>query len=123
MRQIPGERKRRWFSSPQFDLIVWLNRDNTIAGFELCYDKSRREQSIVWQSGAGFRHAAVDAGEGQPGRYKATPIHMTEGGHFDARRIHSAFQSESQAMPREIADYVLRVLETHPNWRTAAKSG
>lgn len=115
VRQIPGERRRRWFSSADFDLIVWLNDDATFAGFELCYDKLLAEQSLVWHPESGFSHAAVDAGENGPDRHKASPIHVA-GGRFDAPRVVAAFAAESADLPREVAEYVLGVLKTHPGW-------
>lgn len=97
VRQISGERQRRWFYSDDFDLIVWLNGDGAFAGFELCYDKQQAEHSILWDPAGGFRHMAVDDGESRPGRYKATPMH--------------------------VAAYVLRALRTHPNWAAATRRG
>jgi len=41
-REIIGKAKRRWFSSPQFDLILWLADDHSFTGFELCYDKQNK---------------------------------------------------------------------------------
>lgn len=115
VRQIPGEQRRRWFSSEDFDLIVWFNDDGTFAGFELCYDKKRSEHSLIWRETDGFAHMAVDDGEQRPGRYKASPI-LIRDGHFDAGRIHSAFVEECRSLPGEIADYVLKTLERHPNY-------
>ena len=45
VRQIPGESKRRWFHSENFDLIVWLSGDQGFSGFELCYDELHSEHS------------------------------------------------------------------------------
>jgi hypothetical protein len=45
VRQIPGEGFRRWFSDGDFDLIVWY-AGGEIAGFQLCYDKGRRERAL-----------------------------------------------------------------------------
>lgn len=110
VRQIPGERRRRWFSSENFDLIVWLNEDCTFAGFELCYDKAKFERSLMWRESSGFTHMAVDNGELRPGRYKATPV-LVPDGDFDAVRVHSAFAAESASLPSEVASYVLAALE------------
>lgn len=118
VRQIPGDRKRRWFSSNDFDLIVWLNDNGTFAGFELCYDKTRTEHSLAWRPPAGFAHMTVDEGEHRPGRYKATPV-LVPDGQFDAPRIYSAFAKESHSLPKDVAAYVLQTLEQHPNYRRA----
>lgn len=118
VRQIPGDRRRRWFSSADFDLIVWLNDDGTFAGFELCYDKTRTESSLVWRPETGFANMTVDDGENRPGRYKASPV-LVPGGHFDAHRIYSAFAKESHSLPKDVATYVMGVLEQHPNYSAA----
>lgn len=121
VRQIPGDLKRRWFSSEDFDLIVWLNDDGSFAGFELCYDKTHLERSITWRPCGGFEHMAVDDGEHKPGKYKASPV-LVPDGYFDANRIHFAFSKESKSLPQEIASYVLQALERHPNYGRALKS-
>ncbi|NJD23813.1 MAG: hypothetical protein FIB06_00235 [Betaproteobacteria bacterium] len=115
VRQIPGDRKRRWFSSDDLDLIVWLDDDGGFAGFELCYDKRQREHSLVWRPPGGFAHMAVDDGEGQPGRFKATPV-LVPNGRLDLERIHAAFSGECAALPAEVATYVLQALESHPDF-------
>jgi len=114
VRQVAGERRRRWFSSEDFDLIVWLNDDHTFAGFELCYDKMHNEHSIIWRPGRGFEHTAVDDGEQRPGKYKASPILVADGT-FDAMRVYSAFSSESHSLPKDIAEYVMQALEKYPD--------
>ncbi len=119
VRQIPGERRRRWFYSDDFDLVVWLNDDGSFAGFELCYDKQHAAHSIAWRPDGGFSHMAVDEGESRPGRYKATPILLAAGG-FDAKRVYAAFKKESATLPPDVAAYVLKVLETHPRWAAGA---
>ena len=42
VQQIADERRRRWFSSTDMDRIVWYDEDDSIAGFELYYDKNIR---------------------------------------------------------------------------------
>lgn len=115
IRQIPGEFKRRWFSSEDFDLIVWLSDEQRFCGFELCYDKSQDEHSILWSETAGFRHMAVDDGEQRPGKYKSSPILIADG-YFDAKRVHGLFLKASKSLPDEIASYVLQTLELHPRF-------
>ncbi len=114
VRQIPGESKRRWFSSDDFDLIVWFADDRSFNGFELCYDKRDNEHSIAWSEAAGFRHMAVDEGEGRPGKHKAAPVLIPDG-HFDAKRVYRAFSEVSHSLPGGIAAYVLKALEQYLN--------
>jgi hypothetical protein len=117
VRQIPGESKRRWFSSEDFDLIVWLADDQSFNGFELCYDKHRKEHSISWRDGAGFCHMAIDDGEQRPGKHKATPV-LVPDGHFDAKRVCAAFSEISPLLPADIAGYVLNAIQRYPNNRS-----
>ena len=118
VRQIPGERTRRWFSSKDFDLIVWHNTDHSFAGFELCYDKLSCERSIVWHPTSGFMHASIDDGEQRPGRYKSSPVHVADG-IFDAKRVHRLFAQESHTLPKEIAEYVLQAIEKYSDFVAA----
>lgn len=113
VRQIPGESRRRWFSSSEFDLIVWYADDLHITGFELCYDKTGFQRSISWRSREGYCHMAVDDGEHGGDRYKATPILIADGA-FDAKGVHAAFLEASPALPAEVSAFVLDKLERHP---------
>jgi len=116
VRQIPGESKRRWFSSNDFDLFVWVSNDQGFTGFELCYDKFHNEHSIIWKKGSHISHMAVDDGENTPGKYKQSPILVSDGV-FDVKRIYSAFLEASQTLPKEVANFVLQALEQHPDLR------
>lgn len=115
VRQIPGEPRRRWFASGEFDLIVWFSGDEEITGFELCYDKTGTERSIKWSRTRGYSHMAVDDGEHRPGKYKQTPI-MLQDGMFDARAVYLSFLEASRSLPREISDFILHALEQHPDY-------
>ena len=115
VRQIPGERKRRWFSSEDFDLILWLNEDDSYWGFELCYDKYYDERALIWRPSDGFQHVAVDDGERESGRYKATPIIVADG-FVNIGRIHRELSHVCHDLPADVADFVMSTLETHPDW-------
>ena len=122
VRQVPGESKRRWFSSPEFDLIVWQADDGSHRGFELCYRTGHRERAIVWTREGGYRHMAVDDGEGRAGAHKATPI-MGLDGRFDAEAVHAAFAAARTAVPEDIATFVLTTLRAHPDFGRPEASG
>jgi len=112
-REIRGKARRRWFSSPQFDLVLWLDEHRAFTGFELCYDKQDSEHAIAWTPQQGFRHMAVDSGETRPGKHKAAPI-LVPDGFFDVRRVRAAFQAASVSLPQEVAAYVARALDQYP---------
>ena len=113
VKQVPGESRRRWFSDSTMDLTVWLDEQDGIIGFELCYDKGERERSLRWKRGQGFLHERVDDGEGRPGRYKATPILLPDG-RFNAKKISRQFEENSRDIDPLIAAFVVQVLRGHP---------
>jgi len=108
--QIAGERRRRWFSSTDMDLIVWYDEGDSIAGFELYYDKNIREHVFIWRAGSGFAHLAVDDGEQKPVLdYKEAPILIPDG-QIDPNRIRSLFEVSCENLPAEVVALVRRKL-------------
>jgi hypothetical protein len=105
-RQVEGEPQRRWFTSPEIDLYVWLAEDGSPAGFQLCYDKQSREHALTWTDGSGFSHMAVEGGEARPGRYKGTPI-LVANGAIDVEGVLGQLRQEaSAALPPEFLQFV-----------------
>ncbi len=109
-RQIPGENKRRWFTSLDMDLIVWFGPENNPVSFELCYNKQANERSLRW-SLSHVSHSSVDSGEQEPGKYKATPV-LVEASYFDVSKVQRLFTAESTQLPQEISDFVMSALQT-----------
>lgn len=112
-RQVEGEPKRRWFSSPQLDLIVWLDEADEPLGFQLCYDKLRAERALTWHADRGFEHSAVDDGEDSPAQHKSTPILVADG-LFARDRVKKAFLEASAEIPANIRNLVGDVLDRYP---------
>jgi hypothetical protein len=104
-RQLAGEPGRRWFTSPDIDLFVWLGDDGKPTGFQLCYDKQRREHALTWTQAAGFTHMGVDGGESRPGRYKGTPI-LVANGAIDFGSILEQLRSQAGALPAAFLELV-----------------
>ena len=104
-RQIEGEPKRRWFTSSNLDLVVWVSDEGSPTGFQLCYDKQFREHALTWTDETGFSHMAVDGGESRPARYKGTPI-LVANGAIDVHRILDEFRREAASLPAEFAQLV-----------------
>jgi hypothetical protein len=103
-RQVEGEARRRWFSSPDLDLIVWLDDNDALVGFQLCYDKTRGERALTWRNDRGYDHAGVDDGEQGPW-HKSTPILVADG-HFDRERVSAIFLESSDDVPEGIRNTV-----------------
>lgn len=113
-RQIPGEPRRRWFHSPDLDLIVWFDEGDRPVGFQLCYDKARYERALTWREGRGFDHSAVDTGDVRGGAgYKSSPILVADG-LFDTKSVRDEFLEAADEVPEDIRTYVSRVLERYP---------
>lgn len=113
VRQVPREGFRRWFSDEYFDLIVWYSGEE-VSGFQLCYDKNRRERALTWQSSGQYEHHLVDDGEQLPaGGFKMTPV-LVQDGAFDHQAIAARFRRESWRIDPEIASLVLKALRAYP---------
>jgi len=68
----------RWFSDSYADLYVWYDTDESIAGFQLCYNKDRDEHSLTWKRESGYSHDSIDAGDETP-LSNQTPIVVPDG--------------------------------------------
>jgi len=113
VRQIPGDARRRVFSSEDLDLTVWIDERDGITGFELCYDKETNERAVRWSREEGFLHQKVDDGENRPGRYKSTPI-LVPDGVFPAQRISRLFQENSRDIDQSFVKFIYRKLLEYP---------
>ncbi|HEX5513647.1 MAG TPA: hypothetical protein VFY81_04580 [Gammaproteobacteria bacterium] len=110
---MEGEPLRRWFSNHSLDLIVWQS-DSDVVGFQLCYDKTREERVLIWQSTDGYSHTRVDLGECRPGRHKAAPLLIPDA-NFDANQVIREFIDTAAAIEPEIFDFVYtKLLEYEP---------
>jgi hypothetical protein len=111
---VAGDRDRRWIADEYFDLIVWYESDQTIHGFQLCYDKPGRERALTWTRAGGFRHTAIDSGESKPTANR-TPILIPDGA-FSAPDVRREFLAGA-LLPPEIRELVLARIaeyEGHP---------
>lgn len=112
-RQIPGERRRRWFRSADMDLIVWLDAAGAPDGFQLCYNRLTDEHAVTWDEVSGFSHMAVDDGEGPDLPYKATPILVADGA-FPKDTVLARFTAQAEMLPADLRDYIATRLARYP---------
>jgi hypothetical protein len=78
VKQEPGPGRRRWFESDHFDLVVWLEADDAIAGFQICYNVGAGEHALTWRRHSGFAHSTVDAGD-TAFAHPRTPVLVPDG--------------------------------------------
>jgi hypothetical protein len=101
---VRGDYDRRWLSDDFFDLIIWYRPDDTIHGFQLCYDKPYWERALTWMSDRGFSHMEVDSGE-QVYPPNQTPILVPDGS-FPADKVFHEFTRRGSALPLEVRQLV-----------------
>lgn len=104
--QVPGDLPRRWFCDEFFDLIVWFAPDGSVHGFQLCYDRGSHPRALTWLKDKGYRHDAIDDGEGVMGRHKASPV-LTADGVFNSKSVADRLAVSAGALPAEILEIVL----------------
>lgn len=110
VRQVPGELRRRWFSSDALDLVVWFDDDGVIAGFQLCYDKLHAERALTWHArGHRLQHMAVDDGEPGGMRHKSSPV-LVPDGVLDAPKLLAEFRAAAGELPPAIVAAVVAQL-------------
>lgn len=102
------KQKRRWFSDDYFDLIVWIDRNEKISGFQLCYDKHKAERALTWTKDKGYTHERIDDGEANPTKNR-TPI-LVPDGIFGVKEITELFSKKSSAIAPDIRSFVLEKL-------------
>lgn len=112
-RQIPGERRRRWFRSTDMDLVIWLDAAGAPDGFQLCYNRLTDEHALTWNEAPGFTHLAVDDGEGPDLPYKATPVLVADGT-FPKAAVCARFAAQAEELPVDLRDYVTARHARHP---------
>lgn len=99
---------RRWFTSPEMDLIAW-SRGETVIAFQVCMGKPQAEQSLTWRVGQGFSAQAVDAGDVMGQGHKATPV-LTVGAAIDRAQLRQALALAGAQVPAALLGFVDRQL-------------
>ena len=110
-RQLTGEQHRRWFSSDDFDLIVWFDALGAIEQFELCYDRSDVERALTWSLTHGYRYWRVDTGDASGYMYGMTPILEPDSTEFPKDRVIATFVEATDALDPAIRSFVVQRLQ------------
>jgi hypothetical protein len=106
VKQERGPGRRRWFESDGLDLIVWLARDATITGFQVCYDFGDGEHALTWRSDAGFAHNKIDSGDQTPLANLTPVLERDAAGGVPWERIVQRFEQRSATLEPAIRELV-----------------
>lgn len=106
VKQVSGEPRRRWFDDEYFDLIVWFDKNGSVWGFQLCYDRENKPRALTWTRKNGYKHSGIDYGEGMSGGGMASPVLVTDG-LFDTGTIAKRLEAASKDLPLQISLFVL----------------
>ena len=102
---------RRWFSDDYFDLIIWLNQNGDIAGFQLCYDKFEKEKALTWTDKNGYVHERIDDGESNPSKNQS-PILIPDG-ICQTQQLMDVFLLRSSEIEPQLRSFVLDKLREY----------
>jgi hypothetical protein len=102
---------RRWFFDDFFDLIVWMDHQGSVNGFQLCYDKQGNERAFTWTGKSGYSHERVDNGETNPSK-NLTPILIPDG-IGPAEEIVELFLAKSTLIDASIRMFIIDKLREY----------
>jgi hypothetical protein len=100
---IDGGETRLWFTDDFFDLYVWINQEDQITEFQVCYDKEQRERVLTWKADGYLSHRQIDVGKQQR---NMTPVYLPDGA-LDKTRIGERFRESSRTLEPKIVALVL----------------
>ena len=108
-RQNHPHRTIRRFSNANMELYVWFKTRNPV-GFQLCFDKTQREDCINWHIKRGFSRLQMNA-EAEHIKYRLSAYTSSQSD-FDVTAIASEFLRASEQLDVALADFIFaRLLE------------
>lgn len=112
VRQINGESRRQWFSSPSLDLIVWRDTAGGIGAFQFCYDKGGREKAFSWTWPDQSSHDFLDDGEEGGADYKRSPI-LKDSCPCDVESMIRTLLEQAEQVPSTLTQFVVAVMRRY----------
>ena len=107
VRQHPGDCFRRFFTDEALDMYVWYI-EGLMVGFQLCYDKHKREQAVSYLEGRGYWLSKVLTGEDSVWD-GSTPV-LIPSQDFPGQRVLDEFMARGQRLEHAVFDYVMKKL-------------
>ena len=113
LRQSKRSYVKRWFTSRDMDLFIWLRNSEPVR-FQLTYDKRSEEKAISWNFQLGFNHYLVDTGETRLDHYKQTPILINLCEQQNLASIARDFLAASENIGIGLSDFIYARLMAQP---------
>jgi predicted Zn finger-like uncharacterized protein len=111
VRQVRGESPRRWFTSTDLDLILWLGPGGKPHGFQLCYGKrENNERAVTWWPERGLTHSSVNADGREHSGMKGTPT-LSDAPGYEAAAVLARFLATKGDLAPEYVDFVAQRLQ------------
>lgn len=111
VRQNPGEDYRKIFQDEEFDLFIWYKDQETITGFQLCYDKKKEEKALSWHEERGFSHDRVQSGEEVYQVKRASSLKSIGGGHLPG--VLSRLKKAAGVLKMSEADFIFKKIREY----------
>jgi len=111
VQQVPSDYFRRWFADENLDLLVWHKPDETIYGFQLCYDRYWRHRALTWTEDHGFSHDDIDDGEQSPLTNRSPTL--SPSGPFEATAVLSRFRTSARYVPIRTRIFVRQKIQEY----------
>lgn len=109
VRQVPGESPRRWFTSKEMELIVWLGAQGQPHGFQLCFGRrGDDERALTYWPGRGLSASVIDE-KADPIGIKGSPT-LEPNASVDLGRVRAQFAAASDELPADVRALVTREL-------------
>ena len=101
---------RRLFTDDYFDLYIWYAAEGgEIVGFQLVYDKEKKERALTWRSQGGYAHDGIDEGQRQS-HTSMSPVLVADGV-FAKDEVMARFRLASQGMEEGLRRFILEHIE------------
>ena len=108
VKQVRKEDKRRWFTDDYWDLFVWVRKDDSYSGFQLCYGKPDGEHALTWMEESGPMHTGVsESSHGRTGAGNMEAAILVADGVFDVADVAGRFWKESREIDSDVRRYVI----------------
>jgi hypothetical protein len=105
------EPKKRWFSSPDMDLFIWFDSDDSIVSYQFTYDKPNNEKALIWSEEEGLSHMEVDDGS-RPGKHPGSPLLVADGV-VKPYKIISMIQNNAGELDASIKNFIVAGIEAY----------